>query len=848
MVLSPLLTLLVLAAEPTPLTLSADDLLHDGRRRLTSYDGHARLSTDGVAVDADRLTYDEANESVTAAGHVVARLAQGDLIAIVADVVSLRFVDGQVSDAYFLDGKATSRSGVTPAAFLAANTPEAIDRASKIVVLMEGNHLARVGTRWRFEQVSVVPCECDFTRPSWSIEAPTAIVDSEAKRVSIISPVVNIYHLPILWLPWLSLPLSNRQTGLLFPRPGFVGVNGFSLEQPVFVTLGRSADLTLTPGFFTGGPLPQGVQGVRLTSELRYALSRRAEGRVVLGALYDLKLQRDPFTRTPTADARARGLRGELSWWHQQDFDGGWGARLNLNGHSDAFYYGDITTDVLASAAGYLRSTALLFHRGPEHLVSADVTLRQDLRFGYDWLGRPLVRKPTESGGFPTPEFGPGTLQRFPALTASFPMTRLLGPLWLDVSAEAVRLAPLFSSTGDEGGLAQEGSTFAADGSELSVGCQAKRLYGQGDRPCSLSYDKAADHEGDRVWQLGEREARDRLTIVPRLHVSGSVGQVVGLSASAWWRQSVWWGEASSRSWQRGALVLDARAETELSRTFLGGWRHVITPLVAFRAIPWILRSGGSANASVPSSLEPVAYDEVDAAIPAGGTARAQGVVELRQRLRRGTSNDGLQLTLGQGVELLRAGGPALSESWGTLDATAGFARFRAVARLAPGYTLASDDKVTMVPLRLTRLGVSAALDDGRGHGVNAGYDTLLDEGNDRTRAALDLLFGDPLPPTIQSRTHVVSAGAWWNFGPVGLRYSVMLAPYTWVVNEKSGVAPVMSLAQHSLSVSLSPACDCWRFDLSATQRLANSPNTQLAVPEFGANVSVSGFGSIGTR
>jgi LPS-assembly protein len=674
-------------------------------------------------------------------------------------------------------------------------------------------------------------------------------LDSEAKRVSVISPVVNIYHVPILWLPWLSLPLSNRQTGLLIPKPGFVGVNGFSLEQPVFITLGRSADLTLTPGFFTGVPEPLGVRGVRVTSELRYVLSRRAEGRVVLGALYDLKPQRDPFTaKPPTDDAPPRGLRGELSWWHQQDFDGGWGARLNLNAHSDAFYYRDITPDVLASAAGYLRSTALLFQRGPEHLVSADVTLRQDLRFGYDWLGRTPVRNRTESGGFSTPEFGPGTLQRFPALTASLPMTRLVGPLWLDVSAEAVRLAPLFSITGDEGGLAQEGSTFAADGSELSVGCQARRLYGPVASMCSQSYDKAADHQGDRDWQLGEREARDRLTIVPRLHASGSVGQVVSLSASAWWRQSVWWGEASSRSWQRGALVVDARAETELSRSFSGGWRHAITPLVAFRAIPWILRSGASANATVPSSIEPVPYDEVDAAIPAGGTARAQGVVELRQRLKRGTSNDGLQLNLGQGVELLRAGGPALSESWATLDATAGLARLRAVARLAPGYTLTSENKETVVPLRLTRLGVSAVVDDGRGHGLTAGYDTLLDEGSAYTRAPIDLLFGDPVPPTIQSRTHVISAGAWWNFGPVSLRYSVILAPYTWVVNGKLDAAPVMSLSQHSLSVSLSPACDCWRFDLLATQTLTTNPNTQLKVPDFGASVSVSGFGSIGTR
>ena len=51
----------------------------------------------------------------------------------------------------------------------------------------------------------------------------------------------------------LSLPLSSRQSGLLAPQFGFAPSIGFTLTQPVFFTLGPSNDLTITPGFYSGG-------------------------------------------------------------------------------------------------------------------------------------------------------------------------------------------------------------------------------------------------------------------------------------------------------------------------------------------------------------------------------------------------------------------------------------------------------------------------------------------------------------------------------------------------------------------------------------------------------------------
>lgn len=815
-----LLCSLVIAApsgDTVELTLTAERVLHDGKAHRTTAEGRARLAGPDTALSADRIVYDRDQSVATATGHVVARVAQGGLVAITADVVTVRFDGGEVREVYLLDGQAVSKADTTKEALLAADTPEAVATLGRTNALLEGNHLVRDGPRWKVEHLELVPCECDFAEPSWSITASSATIDTEAERVAIVSPVVRVKQVPVLWLPWLSLPMTDRQTGLLFPRPNYTQLNGFSLEQPVFVTLGRSADLTLTPGFFTGGKGDYGLAGPRLLGELRYVPSHRAQGRLTLGLVYDLRAERDPVTPS-LVGPNPRGLRGEGSWQHLQDFDHGFGARVDARLYSDGFYNRDVTPDVVASTSGYLRSTALAFHRGDDHLVTLDVTLRQDLAFGYDWLGRapPIA-------GSTAPAFGPDTLQRLPALTFTLPTKPLVGPLALDVQADAVRLAPLFGLTGDEGAAAREGRLVDDGGAELAFECLRERLY----FPSALSSacgvaaaDKAG--QGDRVFQPGEREARDRLTVRPRLSVAGTPGGVVSLSGFAGYRQTAWLGEVTGRTWARGYPLLGARAETELARSF-SSLRHAITPVVEVRAVPGVVRGSNNADA------EPVAYDELDRSIPtAAPTARVQAIAELRQRVSRPDGDVAFRFDLGQGLELVapERAGASLAESYARATFHAGWVNAGVSARVDP------------VTPRLTRLSATCSVDDGRGHGGWASYDNLLDDGSNRTRAPVDLLFGPMVPAGVTARSNLLSGGARWLFGPVGLRYELLFLDRPWGTEER------LTLAQHTLGVSWAPACDCWRLEVFATQRLR--PDGRYGVPDVGASLTVSRFGSIG--
>ena len=819
---------LIAAAEPIAqdVVLTAERVLHDTRRELSTAEGSAFLSTDGAALSADRITYDRQTDTATAAGHVVARLAQSGLVSIEGDVVTLRFEGSEVREVFVHEGRAISRSGVTREVFLSLDTPEKL-AAAKPVMLLEGNHFVHRGSTWQVEQVSLTPCDCDVSNPSWAIRARTADIDLDARRATLWLPVAGphaaSWGVPFtLGLP-ISIPLSDRQTGLLFPKLTFAGNSGFGVETPVFITLGRSADLTITPGYFGGAftsadggwpttPTTTGIQGPRLNTEFRYAPAQDVSGRVVLGLLYDLKRTRDPVDANAT-DGGMRGLRGEASWSHVQNFGHGFGARVEAQAHSDGYYWRDGVIDVVAREAGYLRSTANVFHKGPGHLVSLETTLRQDIQWGYD-LFRPTALLPT------TPTFGPNTLQRLPAVTLSVPTTPLVGPLAVDLEADFVRLAPLSGKTGDEGVLANEGRTFDG-GVELTAEQLRTNLY-------LPSGDKRDAGMGDGVYQPGERQPRDRLNLFPRLWATWRPGDVMSVAAWVGWRQNVWLSETTGAFDWRGYPVASLRGETELAGRF-GAFEHVIRPSVELRTVPVVLRS---------SDIAP--YDEVDRSV-VDATAHVQLVAELSQRLlhrEAGGVTESLRLDVGQGVELLN---PHWGELYGRLSGRVAWLSGSVQARFDPAQNL------------LTRLSASAGLDTGTGWGASASYENLLDDGTNRTRQPLDLLFGAPVPvgAALPSRAQLLSAQARARISTVSLRYEALFLNRDW------SLTPVpdqrLTFGQHTLGVGWSPNCDCFRLEATVSQQfnvtksVLTLSNTTFPFLNFGFTFSVSRFGAFGS-
>jgi LPS-assembly protein len=102
------------------------------------------------------------------------------------------------------------------------------------------------------------------------------------------------------------------------------------------------------------------------------------------------------------------------------------------------------------------------------------------------------------------------------------------------------------------------------------------------------------------------------------------------------------------------------------------------------------------------------------------------------------------------------------------------------------------------------------------------------------------LLFAPPAPSTYSGRAQSASFGAHWKFGGFGVRYDALLTDKK--VQRATGFGSTLALAQHTVGASYAPACDCFRLEVTATQRNFE----QLRVPDFGATLSISRFGSFG--
>jgi LPS-assembly protein len=270
------------------------------------------------------------------------------------------------------------------------------------------------------------------------------------------------------------------------------------------------------------------------------------------------------------------------------------------------------------------------------------VTARQDIAWGGSRLRRdqwpkdlyaaglaPLDPQQDNSSGASRGQWlrGPGTLQRLPTVHLDLPSRPLGEHLSWSLSADFTRLAPFNGHSGDEGvdGIYQLFSPSLVDPGST-----------QPNAVCPANQTSDLLSQGDRVWQCGEREARLRLDLVPRLSARFAVGDWLRIRPSVWIRQDLYLGEVTRTTDQRGYAVGDVLVSSEISRTFANGLRHAIQPSLEYREIPgqW-----GSVPGNHPTGAnQPVEnrfYDELDGALM--DVRLRQGVARLTQTLSRRT-------------------------------------------------------------------------------------------------------------------------------------------------------------------------------------------------------------------
>ncbi len=295
-----------------PVTFTADRLEYDRDKQVVTATGNVEAWQQENVLKADRITFDRTTNVAAATGNVV--MVQPD---------------GQVVFADYAELTEGLRDGVLKGmrALLAENGRLVANSARRVTGVRGGelNELSRA------VYTTCNLCVTDPTRaPLWQIRARSAVQDKENERVEYKDAVLDIYGVPVVWLPyfWHTDPSIRRASGFLVPSLGTAKRLGGFLTTPYYWAIDPQSDLTATPTFNT-------LNGINLNTEYR---RRFNDGTLTVdaGLGFDEK--------KPQADIFARGRFA---------YDDTWRYGFDLNRASSARYLRDYRqqnrADVLTS-------------------------------------------------------------------------------------------------------------------------------------------------------------------------------------------------------------------------------------------------------------------------------------------------------------------------------------------------------------------------------------------------------------------------------------------------------------------------------------------------------------------
>lgn len=764
-----------LAQPGSTATITAKNAELESETRRVKAQGDVELRTGGIAVRADALEYDTETREGTASGSVTA--VDGNLVMVGREASFSLLGEMQLTVRWVDLFQKLARERPT---LESVRDPQSARSFGHNDFVIRAEELERAGPgHVKARSMRISSCDCAGAAPDWSIGAKRADLLA-GERALLYWAAFYVKNIPVLPLPVLYIPLSERRTGFLMPRPGFTPAGTFAIDQPFFLTLGRSWDLTLEGGYHFGAEekvvtLPDGhkvaekrvgTRGLRLAAELRYAPSDTTAGRLKVMAIDDR--HRD------VADNHflgPRGWRGELSARHSTVLAERVLLRADVNLVSDRNLLTDEPLDaVVGSFQTWTRSLALAQVIGRGALLGGAATFYQDLGAAV----RPDTRVMGQGAAV--------TLQR-PALAFfNVPPARLLGPVNVGLEASVARYQPFSLFTGPAPSQivsrTRAVATPTASWSPFTGGPLRGEVYG---------------------WLRAEASAIGR----------GS--------------------DSEPASGLSGRGVAGAYVGTELSRIYGGLWRHTIAPRLEVRALTGrfgeplklVGRPGCQVRSGVPFKKQAVIprdeYDllpsqacEVDniflPVIPE--SARVEGVASVATRLQRRGGGDIARLEVGQDYDL-REGQAA--DLFGRLDLLIGRLSFMAQGRY--------DWLLHKMAFLTAQVGFS----DARGDAVGVSYNWILETLTDRLRSSVDDLFGpraipaetmdqgvNPSKLEIDSMNTVNLTATVVVFKGFSLNGAAAIAP-----NPPEESPVVTSI---SAGVVLGKRCnDCWRLEVGGT-------------------------------
>ncbi len=319
-------------------------------------EGKARLRRSGLAVQADRIEFDQTQDTLKAQGQVrISRegnIFEGPSLTLQADTFQGQFV----SPTYQLN-KGGGHGQAQQIEFIDAN--RALIRQATYTTCTR-----KPGPSWL---------------PDWVLKAASLSLDEEESSAQTERMQLRFMDVPILALPSLSFPITgDRKSGFLSPTIITDTINGLAVSTPYYVNIAPNRDATVTTTAMT-------LRGVAVDTEFRY-LEDRYQGKSV-------------FNLMP-ADSLRSQTRWGLSTQHNGSWDtgldavGSLGVGLNLNRVSDDNYWRDFPRAGLALTQRLLPSTGALSWSRGDLSMTAQVQRWQALQDVSSPITPPFDRAP----------------------------------------------------------------------------------------------------------------------------------------------------------------------------------------------------------------------------------------------------------------------------------------------------------------------------------------------------------------------------------------------------------------------------------------------------------------------
>ncbi len=280
------------ALDPSKMHISADKSY--GSRQKMNLEGNVIIKGDGKTIRADEIIYDQAENKITAKGHV---FYSNKGFAVKADS-GYKQIRGERAE--FHNGRVWLESSKARA---------------------DAQHLVIVSkTTATFNKITY--STCSDTSRFWELKASKFKINREKGTGHAKNVLIKVKGVPIFYLPSLSFAIDQkRKSGFLMPSFGDTGSSGNDVKIPFYWNIAPNRDATLTSRFLS-------KRGYQFIGEYRY-LSKNAKGVIGLEFLPD--------------DNNFANQDRNLFYYRQKARIGkNWSTDVDLNSVSDGSYVEDL--------------------------------------------------------------------------------------------------------------------------------------------------------------------------------------------------------------------------------------------------------------------------------------------------------------------------------------------------------------------------------------------------------------------------------------------------------------------------------------------------------------------------